>query len=58
VKYVPGWLPGAEFKRYAREAQTLGRHVRNDPIGKVTAGMVSRFFFLVPQLIRVSYLVD
>jgi hypothetical protein len=44
------WLPGAGFKRYAQEAQVIGRRVRDDPIALVKAGMVSFRFYCVTAI--------
>jgi hypothetical protein len=41
VKYIPAWLPGAEFKRFAQEAQVIAQRVRDDPIAIAKADMVS-----------------
>jgi hypothetical protein len=52
VKYIPEWFPGAEFKRFAREGQAIGRRVRDDPIAIVKADIVSllfcRFLYVAP----------
>jgi hypothetical protein len=55
VKYVPAWLPGAGFKRYAQETQKQHRIVRDRPIAFVEAGMVSLDVILVDTVLTLRF---
>lgn len=41
VKYVPSWLPGAQFKRDGRVWREIQRRARDLPFQKVVENMVS-----------------
>jgi hypothetical protein len=42
LKYVPSWLPGASFKRKAREWRRLSHEMRESQFKSVKQKMVSR----------------
>jgi hypothetical protein len=45
LKYVPEWMPGATFKREARELRDLLNQVKEIPFKKVLKAMVSALLF-------------
>lgn len=45
VKYIPDWLPGAGFKRQAREWRTVADSMLNDPFNVTKRAMVNIMIF-------------
>lgn len=43
MKYVPAWMPGAKFKRDAREWGKLVEEMRDSPFDGVKVKMVSSY---------------
>ena len=46
MKYVPEWMPGAGFKRKAKEWRKLSQAMINVPYNMVNEKFVSRLSFL------------
>jgi hypothetical protein len=45
VKYVPGWVPGAEFQKKATIWKKYVLEMRDAPFTAVQKALVSAFFF-------------
>jgi hypothetical protein len=45
LKYVPSWMPGANFKRFAAHLKALNVEVLNKPYQHVKETLVSSFAF-------------
>lgn len=43
LKYVPSWMPGADFKRQAKEWRELSRNFVETPFMETKRNMVRRF---------------
>jgi hypothetical protein len=41
VKYVPDWMPGAHFKRFAKESRALTKRFLDEPFMEVEKRVVS-----------------
>lgn len=55
VKYVPAWLPGAQFKRDALFGKLLGIRMRNAPYTMVKERMVRVSGYKAPKYKHCSY---
>ena len=56
LKYIPSWMPGAGFRRWANEHREASRRVLNNPFREVLKAHVS--FFDLPFRHRFVVLID
>ncbi|KAJ7128403.1 cytochrome P450 [Mycena epipterygia] len=54
LKYVPSWLPGAEFKRKARRWRVLARAIADTPFAEAKQNMVN-FISLTGGLVTIFF---